>query len=168
MRTGARLRHGPCCGPATTHPGDQATIHPGDHAIELVAVGRDRSPGLNAVTDPRGWLVVAPDGIDHRWHDGREDIADGIDEVAFIRQLIDDVARRAPVDLDRVFATGISNGAMMSGRLACEVSDRIAAVAQVAGTLGVATEAACRPSRPVSVLVVAGTADPWCRIPAGR
>jgi polyhydroxybutyrate depolymerase len=116
--------------------------------------------GLTKATDPRGWLVVAPDGIDHQWNDGRSGVGSDVDDVAFIRALIDDVAKRASVDQARVFATGISNGAMMSGRLACELADRIVAVAQVAGTLGVDEAARCSPARPVSVLAIAGTADP--------
>lgn len=124
------------------------------------AAGMERLTHLSAQTDPRGWLIVAPDGVDRRWNDGRPGVGSGVDDVAFIRALIDDVARRTPVDRSRVFATGISNGAMMSGRLACELAAEIAAVAQVAGTIGVEAQSACAPAEPVSVLVIAGTADP--------
>ena len=120
----------------------------------------EKLTGLTSVTDPRGWLVVAPDGIGHQWNDGRPGVGSDVDDVAFIRALIDDVERRTPVDPARVFATGISNGAMMSGRLACDLADRLAAVAQVDGTLGVEASAACRPTRPISILLIAGTADP--------
>ncbi|MFI5226615.1 MAG: alpha/beta hydrolase family esterase [Candidatus Limnocylindrales bacterium] len=124
------------------------------------AAGMERLTRLSSWTDRRGWLVVAPDGVERRWNDGRPGVGSGVDDVAFIRALIDDVAGRTPVDGSRIFATGISNGAMMSGRLACDLADRIAAVAQVAGTVGVEARAACAPARPLSVLVIAGTADP--------
>jgi polyhydroxybutyrate depolymerase len=124
------------------------------------AAGMERLTDLTAQTDPRGWLVAAPSGIGRRWNDGRSGIGSPVDDVAFIRALIDDVAVRTSLDRSRVFATGISNGAMMSGRLACDLSDRVAAVAQVAGTIGVDERARCTPSAPVSVLVIAGTADP--------
>jgi polyhydroxybutyrate depolymerase len=120
----------------------------------------ERLTGLTTVTDRRGWIVVAPDGIDHQWDDGRPGVNADQDDVAFIAAVLDDLAGRTSVDLTRVFATGISNGAMMSGRLACELSGRIAAVAQVAGTLGTDASVACHPGRPVSVLVISGTADP--------
>lgn len=120
----------------------------------------DRLTGLSALTDARGWLLVMPDGVDRQWHDGRPGVGDEVDDVAFIEAVLDDVAARTAVDPARIFATGISNGAMMSGRLACDLSDRITAVAQVAGTLGTAAAEACAPDEPVSVLVIAGTADP--------
>ena len=120
----------------------------------------ERLTGLQVETDPRGWLVARPNGVDRQWNDGRPEVRAGIDDVAFLSAVIDDVAGRTPVDPDRVYATGISNGALMSGRLACELSDRIAAIGQVAGTQGVEAAAGCHPSRPVSVMVISGTADP--------
>ncbi|MGC4121109.1 MAG: hypothetical protein QM765_42335 [Myxococcales bacterium] len=65
------------------------------------------------------------------------------------------------MDERRVFATGMSNGAILSHRLACELSSRIAAIAPVAGTIGVAT---CTPGRAVPVMEIHGTDDghvPW-------
>jgi polyhydroxybutyrate depolymerase len=78
-----------------------------------------------------------------------------VDDVAFIRALIDKLESDYPVDPKRVFVTGISNGAMMSYRLACELSDKIAAIAPVEGAMNVD----CRPSQPVSAIVFHGTAD---------
>jgi polyhydroxybutyrate depolymerase len=124
------------------------------------AANIERLTGLQAETDARGWLVARPDGVDRQWNDGRPEVRAGIDDVAFLSAVIDDVATRTPLDPARVYATGISNGALMSGRLACELADRIAAVGQVAGTQGVELAVTCRPSRPVSVLVISGTADP--------
>jgi len=61
------------------------------------------------------------------------------------------------IDRHRVYVTGMSNGAMMSYTLACELSDRITAIAPVAGDLPAVP---CRPARPISVLAINGTADP--------
>jgi polyhydroxybutyrate depolymerase len=124
------------------------------------AANIERLTSLQAETDTHGWLVARPDGVDRQWNDGRPEVRAGIDDVAFLSAVIDDVATRTPLDPARVYATGISNGALMSGRLACELADRIAAVGQVAGTQGVELAATCQPSRPVSVLVISGTADP--------
>jgi polyhydroxybutyrate depolymerase len=81
---------------------------------------------------------------------------EGVDDVAFVSALLDEVLAEYPADPARVYATGMSNGAMMSYRLACELSDRIAGIAPVAGALNVTP---CRPERPVAVLAVHGTAD---------
>src|SRR5262249_33405984 len=59
------------------------------------------------------------------------------------------------LDVDRIYATGMSNGGFMSHRLGCELANRIAAIAPVAGVLGVA----CSPSRPMPVMDFHGTAD---------
>lgn len=79
-----------------------------------------------------------------------------IDEVAFVRAVLDDLEANFQVDRARLYATGISNGGMMAYLSACALADRFAAIAVVAGEL---TTADCRPTRPVSVLVIHGTAD---------
>lgn len=73
-----------------------------------------------------------------------------IDDVAFARMVVMDVESQVNVDAKRVFATGMSNGGMLSHRLACEAADLFTAVASVAGTDGVG--ALCQPSRPISVM----------------
>ncbi len=81
------------------------------------------------------------------------------DDVAFARDAIQDVARRVPIDLTRIYAMGMSNGAMMSQRLALELQPRLAAFAAVSGSL--AADSVCSaPGNPVSALLVFGTDDP--------
>jgi polyhydroxybutyrate depolymerase len=98
------------------------------------------------------------------WRDGRTMpkgmLADDADDVGFISALIDDAAKLQPVDAKRVFATGISNGAIFSNFLALKLSNRIAAIAPVAG--GVASDVAAdfHPAVPVSVLIINGRDDP--------
>lgn len=103
-------------------------------------------------------VVVYPDAIDHHWNDSRLGTSDGVDDVAFIAALIDDMAARHHIDRHRVYVTGMSNGAMMSYTLGCTMADRIAAIAPVAGDLPTAP---CRPARPISVLAINGTDDPF-------
>jgi polyhydroxybutyrate depolymerase len=119
----------------------------------------ERFTHLDAIAAREQFAVVYPDGIDHGW-----DVRGGGD-VAFIAKLIDDMAARHSIDRSRVFVTGMSNGAMMSYRLACELSDRIVAIAPVAGDL---PTAACAPTRPVSVLAINGTADPFVPYAGGE
>lgn len=72
-----------------------------------------------------------------------------VDDVGFTRQVIADIQNRITVDAGMIFATGMSNGGMMSHRLACEMADVFAAVASVAGTDGTSS---CNPVRPISVM----------------
>ena len=127
--------------------------------------------GLTKKADEAGFVAAYPDGTGARssyfWNAGTGGPAerDRVDDVAFIRAALDDLGHVAPVDPRRVFATGLSNGAMMCYRLACELPDRIAAVAPVAGTMG---EQPCRPHRPVPVLHVHGTDDEYVPFAGGR
>ena len=82
----------------------------------------------------------------------------GIDDVAYVRALLADLAKRIAVDPKRVFVTGLSNGAAMSHRLACQAADAFAAIAPVAGENQFAL-AGCAPSQPVAVLDIHGTLD---------
>jgi polyhydroxybutyrate depolymerase len=84
-------------------------------------------------------------------------VAEGkADDVAFIGKLLDDLGTLVKVDEKRVYACGMSNGAMMCYRLAAELSGRIAAIAPVAGTIAVDQS---KPKRPVPVIHFHGTKD---------
>lgn len=114
----------------------------------------------NAVADAHGFAVVYPDGIDSSWADGRgasQPDRQGIDDVGFIATLVGNLTADFGINPGHVFATGLSAGAFMANRLACDRADLFAAIAPVAGTLG--ANVGCTPSRPVSVLQTHGTAD---------
>jgi polyhydroxybutyrate depolymerase len=72
-----------------------------------------------------------------------------VDDVGFIRQVVQNLTQQLTIDHNRIFATGMSNGAMMAYRLACEASDVFRAIAPVAGTDNTRQ---CAPARPVAVL----------------
>jgi polyhydroxybutyrate depolymerase len=118
---------------------------------------------FDAVADGNGFVVAYPDGYSNSWNDGRgtTDAEEaGVDDVAFISALIDDVAARTPIDQRRVYVTGLSNGGMMSIRLACQLPDRITAAAPVGANMPVLLSANCTPSRPVPMMFVHGDQDP--------
>src|SRR5208282_479924 len=73
-----------------------------------------------------------------------------------VRELLDDLSKVVNVDPKRIYATGMSNGGMMCYRLAAEMSNRIAAIAPVSGTVAVEK---CNPERPVPVMHFHGTDD---------
>ena len=112
-----------------------------------------------------GFIVVYPMGVDGNWNDGRDvefirAQKENIDDVKFMRAVVDEVAKSHPVDRSRVFSTGISNGAFMSNRLAADASDLVAAVAPVVGGMSPTLAKRFAPEYPVSVLVVQGDSDP--------
>jgi polyhydroxybutyrate depolymerase len=124
-----------------------------------------RMTHLDDVADEHGFLAVFPNGS------GRlSDVLltfnagtccgyatnEGIDDVAFARELIGELTSTLAVDPRQLYVTGMSNGGMMSYRLACEASDLIAAAAPVAGALNVFP---CSPSGPVSLIAFHGTED---------
>jgi polyhydroxybutyrate depolymerase len=130
------------------------------HGATQSAESAERMSGMSAKADKENFLAVYPSGIGHvpTWNAGAccgYAMQTRVDDVGFFRALIDELEQDYTVDPKRIFATGISNGAMMSYRLACEMSDEIAAIAPVEG----AQDLTCRPSSPVSVIVFHGTAD---------
>lgn len=111
----------------------------------------------NATADHAGFVVAYPDGILRAWNAGTccgmpENV--NVNDVAFLTTMVATIARRTPIDLTRVYATGMSNGAMMALRLGCQ-TNTFAAVAAVAGTL----LSDCSLAQPTSVLQIHGTAD---------
>jgi polyhydroxybutyrate depolymerase len=110
---------------------------------------------LSSLAADEGFVVVFPEGSGSppRW-DSRP--GDNVD-VTFTVELLDALDADLCLDRDRVYATGFSNGAFLVGEAACQLSDRLAAVALVSGARAPAT---CDLSRPVPVLAMHGTADP--------
>lgn len=123
--------------------------------------------GFNKLAEKDGFIVVYPDGIELNWNDGRIDEEsndrahrENIDDVGFISALIDSMITRYRVDPKRVYVTGISNGAIMAYRLACELTYKIAAIAPVDGNIPLLFFPECSPSRYISVLAINNTNDP--------
>lgn len=137
------------------------------HGGSGTAEAFDRSTNGQFVreADKRGWLVAFPQGIERQWNDGRKvDTLKGrrrakIDDVGFLRAVIDRVHASHRIDRTRVYATGISNGGFMSIRLGLELSDRIAAIAPVTAQLQV-VHADKKPAHPVGLMIINGTKDP--------
>jgi polyhydroxybutyrate depolymerase len=111
------------------------------------------------VAERERFAVVYPEGLDGRWNDGRGYGASH-DDVAFVRALLDTLGRRVTLDTARVYATGISNGAMFAIRLACDLPGVFAAIAPVAGAVPAALAERCAAAAPVAVAAFQGTADP--------
>ncbi|QJU58239.1 esterase [Sphingomonas sp. AP4-R1] len=130
------------------------------HGGGMQGAGMRRLTHFDTIADQRGLIVVYPDGIDKHWNDGRSTIRNPQNDVGFVSILLDEIGRKYPANDRRIFATGLSNGAVFAERLGCDLSQRISAIAPVAGTMPSDLAPHCRPARPVSVLQIAGTADP--------
>jgi polyhydroxybutyrate depolymerase len=113
------------------------------------------------------FIIVCPDGIDKSWNAGRPTPANrkGINDVKFIDQLITYILDTYLADAARVYVTGMSNGGFMSSRLACELSNRIAAVAVVAASMD--ANMAYRPVKPMPIMYIQGTKDPLAPFDGG-
>jgi polyhydroxybutyrate depolymerase len=129
---------------------------------------------MNELAEARGFLAVYPEGsswMGTPWRSWNAGACCGyamerqVDDIGFLRELLADLAQAYPVDPARVYLAGISNGAMLAYRAGCELADRIAAIAPIAGTLDRTT---CRPSGPVSVIIFHGADDAHVPYAGGR
>lgn len=113
----------------------------------------------NAVADEENFIVAYPAGTGFplRWNSGL--FTGAVDDTAFLADLIDHLSDEWCIDPARVYINGLSNGAGMSYRFACEMADRVAAIGGVAGAYN-AAPGGCEPSQPVPVILFHGTDDP--------
>jgi polyhydroxybutyrate depolymerase len=130
------------------------------------ARGHQRYTRMDALADRERFLVVYPNGTGRfgdrllTWNAGSccglaKDR--GVDDVAFLRAVVGDLAERVTIDRTRIYATGLSNGAMMAYRLAQDASDLVAAIAPVAGAAVVEQVSA---TRPVPIMHIHSVDDP--------
>jgi len=115
------------------------------------------------IADTEGFLLVHPEGTtfigNQFWNVGFPGLSSTVDDVGFTEALIDELATLYAIDLDRVYATGMSNGGFMSFLLACQLSEKIAAVASVTGSVTQDTFDDCNAQHPIPVLQIHGTDD---------
>ena len=136
----------------------------------------EASSGLNGFAESNGFIAVYPDGVGNQpdgsgfqtWNGGYccgPAATQSIDDITFIRNVVTDLRNSLPVNSSRVYALGHSNGGILSYRIACEMSDVVAAIGVQAGS-NVVTD--CRPALPVSVFHLHGTSDTNVPINGGK
>lgn len=140
------------------------------------ALNAMKSTQMNQTSEKYGFLAVYPQGLGPKrrgkiigtWNADRccgTAEKNQTDDVGFTSAMIDDLAKHFNVDTRRIFATGHSNGALFSYKLACELSDRIAAIAPNSGQDSLNS---CRPQRPIAIIHFHGTADQSAKYEGGH
>lgn len=134
------------------------------HGITLDAYEMMRISGFNAQSEAAGFIVAYPNayGGQRSWNGGHccgEAARNNMDDVGFVRAVIKELSDLIAIDPKRIYATGFSNGAILTYRLGCEMADQIAAIAPVSATQALEDRQACQPSRPLPVIHFHGTED---------
>jgi polyhydroxybutyrate depolymerase len=153
--------------PSTYTPENSSPLLIALHGISGWNLQLMYNTGFNDLAEANGFIVAYPNGnaelVDNRiirsWNGGAccaISQRQNSDDLNYIRNLIDDASSRYSINSKRVYLTGHSNGSMLAQKLACQLSNKITAVAVVAGRLLLD---ACNPESPVSILQIYGTAD---------
>ncbi len=118
---------------------------------------------FNEIADTAGFIVIHPQGTllqgTSHWNVGGWTLGSIVDDVGFTNLLLDSISNAYNINSDRVYSTGMSNGGFMSFLLACQSSDKFAAIASVTGSMTPQTYNACNPLHPTPVLQIHGDAD---------
>jgi polyhydroxybutyrate depolymerase len=130
------------------------------HGSPIDASGIEGAIHFQAEASAAGFLAVYPDGCDQDW-----DPTHNSYDIVFIGKMLDRLESQFQIDRSRVYVTGVSAGGIMAYRVACDMADRIAAVASVAGSMYWDD---CQPARPISILEMHGTLDANLPYDGGR
>jgi polyhydroxybutyrate depolymerase len=128
------------------------------HGLYLDPATAEAASGLDAVADSQDVAVAYPAGLRGSWNAGAccgDSHAQQVDDVGFLVHVLDTVALIRPIDLDRVYLAGFSNGAMMALKAECDRPDVFAGAVSVSGTL----LAPCAGPRPVNAMMIHGLQD---------
>jgi len=132
------------------------------HGNTSTASGQESWSKMSEKANAAGFLVVYPEGYNKSWDVGRDccgdALAKNIDDVGFARHIVQHLKENYCVDPDRIYVTGMSAGAGMAAKLACQAADLFAGAAVVSGAF---ISPPCNPVRPIAVQQFWGTSDPF-------
>ena len=124
--------------------------------------------GYESLSEQEKFIVIYPQGYkletalansSSHWNSGAWTVGSNVDDVDFIKTIIEIISNQNSIDQNRIYSTGMSNGGFMSYHLACNLSHKIAAIASVTGSMSKQTLNLCEPSHPTSVLQIHGLLD---------
>ena len=148
--------------PGSYTPGTRAPLVLNFHGYGSNALEQMFYGDFRPIADTAGFLIVHPQGTldllgGTHWNVGWG--ASSVDDVGFTIALIDSLSAMYHIDPERIYSTGMSNGGFFSYKLACELSERIAAIASVTGSMNINQTVTCAPEHPMPVMEIHGTAD---------
>jgi polyhydroxybutyrate depolymerase len=159
LQLGGRSRSYGVYVPSSVKSGTAAPLIFDFHGHGSNSADEESSSGWKKKADQVGAVMVYPDGVDSSWNVGNccgLAMSENVDDVGFTRAMLEAVSKAACIDAKRVYATGMSNGAGFTQRLACEAADVIAAIAAASADL---VTDPCTPARPISELSLRGLTD---------
>lgn len=133
------------------------------HGYTSNALAQQQYSYFEPIADTANFLMVYPQGTKDGsnqpyWNSGIS--TSGVNDIQFLNNLIDSLSAQYTINANRIYACGLSNGGFMSQSLACELSNRITAIASVAGSMYLTQYGTnCHVTRPVPLMQIAGTAD---------
>jgi polyhydroxybutyrate depolymerase len=132
------------------------------HAYGVTGAWQDEYMRFRPLAETRGFLYCYPESMidsdGNPFWDATDAYHTGADDAGYLRSLIEEIGRQFSVDGKRTHVVGHSNGGSMAYRMACDSADLIASIASLAGTTFL-DPSRCRPSQPVNILQIHGTAD---------
>lgn len=158
--------------PASYSGGNEAPLLFNFHGYTSNAWQQAFYSNFNTVADDEGFIIVYPEGTLDNTGNSHWNVGWGgstVDDIGFTSALIDSISADYSINQDRVYSVGMSNGGFMSYQLACELSDRIAAIASVTGSMNMGSFNSCNPNHPMPIMEIHGTADgnvPYATIPS--
>jgi polyhydroxybutyrate depolymerase len=144
--------------PANANPNNPVPLVFNFHGFGSNAEQQQLYSNMNAVADREKFAVCYPEGINAAWNVGWA-FGSQAKDLEMVVALIDSLSTKYGFDQKRIYACGMSNGGFFSFKLACELNDKIAAIASVTGSMVPTELPKCNPGKPVPVMQIHGTAD---------
>jgi polyhydroxybutyrate depolymerase len=130
------------------------------HGATATAERTAQASGFAEAAAAQGFVSVFPQGINRQWNDGREGHTSAVDDVGFLRRLVDELVRRGVADPARIYLAGISNGGMMTFRMLCDSAELFAGAATIIANMPAGIGERCTLRQPMRTVMFNGTADP--------
>ena len=153
--------------PSTYDSTDAVPLMLNFHGWTMSASDQMNLSDMRTLSDSENFILVYPQGVKFRnrpfgsthWNVGSWTTGSTSDDIGFVDKLIDHISVNYNIDLERIYACGYSNGGFFSHELACNLSNKIAAIGTVSANMSTRTKDNCNPSHPTPVVTVSGTND---------